>query len=211
MQQPPVKRSQLSVRLCDNSVADTKVLTYYWMPRLRRSRRMSYEVALEGEPVAWVQCADIFGTKLAKPLQIFDVQEAIELCRGFFLDNAPTNTESCAITMILRRLAKDWYEKFCILKKIVVVYQDLDFGQPGIVYKASGFLPYATCVRARHYISPARGGTKGSKKGYKIVWARALRRINGQHYKISMPEHPKQSGLLANLNNSSVILTATAT
>lgn len=161
------------------------------MPRLRRSRRLSYSISINESVVAWVQCADVFGTKLAKPLQSFDVSSAIELCRGFFFESAPPNIESCAIGSILRRIPNDWYNAYGVIKKVAIVYQDVDFGQAGIVYKALGFKPYAKCVRARHFRSSARGSTKGKKKGEKIVWARPLRRVNGMHYKVVMPEPPE--------------------
>ena len=154
------------------------------MKRIRRSRRLSYAVLHRLEKVGWVQCADPFGTNLAKPLQKFDVGDAVELCRGYFFDEAPSNIESCAIANVLRRLPDEWYQSFGVIKKLAIVYQDIDAGQKGIVYKALGFKPYARCVRARHYTSP----TRGSSSGNKVVWARSLRRVSGHHYDVKMPE-----------------------
>lgn len=156
----------------------------YWMKRIRRSRRLSYSVFHRLEKVAWIQCADPFGTKLARPLQVFDIGEALELCRGYFLDEAPSNIESCAIAKVLRRVPDEWHDSFGVIKKLAIVYQDLDAGQKGIVYRALGFRPYARCVGARHYTEPTRGGSEG----HKVVWARKLRRVSGQHYDVEMPE-----------------------
>jgi hypothetical protein len=154
------------------------------MKRIRRSRKLSYVVFHRSEKVAWVQCADPFGTRLAKPLQAFGINEAVELCRGYFIDKAPANIESCAIGMVLRLLPNDWYSNYGIVKKVIVVYQDMDAGQDGTVYRALGFRPYAQCVRARHYAKPARGNSQGRK----VVWARGLRPVSGHHYKVTMPE-----------------------
>jgi hypothetical protein len=178
------RREKLSVEVCENHVADQVILKHYWMPRIRRSRRLSYLVRYAGRKVAWVQVADVFGTKLAKSLQSFSVAEAVELCRGYFRAAAPTNIESCAIAAILRRLPNDWHMQYGVTKKIAVVYQDLDAGQAGVVYRAMGFKPYALCVRARHFRLPSRGGSTGKK----VVWARALRPVSGHHYRVALPQ-----------------------
>jgi hypothetical protein len=137
----------------------------------------------KNEKVAWLQCADPFGTRLAKPLQTFDINESIELCRGYFIDNTPSNMESCAIGKVLRQIVNDWYNNFMVIKRIAVVYQDLDANQKGIVYKAAGFKPYAKCGRARHYSVPSRGNRPGNK----IIWAKALKAVSGMHYKTIIP------------------------
>ena len=179
-----VRKSDVHIQPCANKEADDLFMQQYWMKRVRRSRRLSYSVLYNDEKVAWIQVADPFGTKLAKPLQAFDIQEAIELCRGFFFDAAPANIESCAIGKILRLLPNDWYSNFGVMKKLAIVYQDIDAKQRGVVYRALGFKPYACCVRARHYTAPTRGNSKGNK----IIWARGFKPVSGQHYKVSMPE-----------------------
>jgi hypothetical protein len=179
-----VRRSEVYIQSCANKEADDVFLQHYWMRRVRRSRRLSYAVFYSGEKVAWIQIADPFGTKLTKPLQVFDIQEVVELCRGYFIDDAPSNIESCAIGKILRVLPNDWYSHWGIMKKIAIVYQDVDVHQRGVVYKALGFRPYACCIRARHYTAPTRGNSIGNK----ILWARKLRPTSGQHYKVLMPE-----------------------
>jgi hypothetical protein len=179
-------RTDVSVIQCPNREADTVFADKYWMPRVRRSRKLSYAIQYREDTVAWVQCADPFGTRLAKPLQAFDIDDALELARGYFIDEAPQNIESCAIAMVLRRIPNDWYSKFGVIKKIVIVYQDLDAAQAGTVYKALGFAPYALCVRARHHTNPTRGNTRG----HKIVWARHLRRVNAGRYDVHLPEPP---------------------
>jgi hypothetical protein len=184
-------RKDVTVEMCSNEEADRIFIEKYWMSRKRRSRRMSYSVEHMGEKVAWIQCADPFGTKLAKPLQLFDINDAIELARGYFLDKIPCNIESCAIAMVLRRIVYDWYLSFNVLKKIAIVYQDLDIEQRGIVYRALGFKSYGTCKRARYYSKPKHGNSTGNK----IIWARALRPVNGMHYKINMPYYPSISNI----------------
>jgi hypothetical protein len=179
-----VRRSEVYVESCANKEADDIFLQHYWMKRIRRSRRLSYTALYNGEKVAWIQIADPFGTRLTKPMHVFDLQEVVELCRGYFIDDAPSNIESCAIAKMLRILPNDWYSRWGIMKKIAIVYQDVDVHQQGIVYKALGFKPYACCIRARHYMSPTRGNSVGNK----ILWARKLRPTSGQHYKILMPD-----------------------
>jgi hypothetical protein len=180
----PVRQSDVHIQPCANKETDDVCMQHYWMKRLRRSRRLSYVVFYYNEKVAWIQVADPFGTKLAKPLQAFDIQEAVELCRGYFIDAAPANIESCAIGKILRQLPNDWYSRFGIIKKLAIVYQDVDANQKGVVYRALGFKPYAYCIGARHYTAPTRGHSSGNK----ILWARGLRPVSGQHYKVLMPE-----------------------
>lgn len=180
----PVRKSDVHIQPCTNKEADDVFMQHYWMKRVRRSHRLSYDVFHYTEKVAWIQVADPFGTKLTKSLQVFDIQEAVELCRGYFIDAAPTNIESCAIGKILRRLPNDWYSSFGIVKKLAIVYQDVDAKQRGVVYRALGFKPYGYCVRARHYTAPTRGNSSGNK----ILWARGLKPISGQHYKVLMPE-----------------------
>jgi len=178
------RREKVCVKICDNSEADDVFNNQYWMTRLRRSRRISYEISYDSVKVGWIQCADPFGTKLAKPLQVFDINETVELCRGYFYDEAPGNIESCAIAKVLRLIPNQWYINYAKVKRVALVYQDIDVGQKGIVYKALGFVPYAKCLRARHYSEPKRGNSKGQK----ILWARALSPVSGQHYKVSMPK-----------------------
>ncbi len=184
MNEASVRRADLSIILCPNPMVDQVMMAHYWMPRIRRSRRLSYCVRYRHDDVAWIQCADPFGTKLAGPLNAVDIQDAVELCRGYFLDAAPKNVESCGIAMVLRRLPGDWYRSYGAIKKIAIVYQDIDAGQRGVVYKAVGFRPYAHCVRARHYLTRARSTNSA---GRKIVWARPLRRVSGTHYDIALP------------------------
>ena len=181
-----IYRKDVTVDKCSNEEADKIFIENYWMIRKRRSRRISYSVEHLGEKVAWIQCADPFGTKLAKPFQLFDINESVELARGYFLENIPCNIESCAIAMVLRRITNDWFMSFNALKKIVIVYQDLDIEQQGIVYRALGFKPYGLCKRARYYAKPKHGNSTGKK----IIWAKALRPLNGKHYKINIPMYP---------------------
>ncbi len=200
----PVRQADVHVQPCSNKEADEIFLAYYWMKRIRRSRRLSYAVFYCNEKVAWLQVAEPFGTKLTKPLDCFNIQEAVELCRGYFIDAAPSNIESCAIGKILRLLPNDWYKNFSAMKKVVILYQDIDAKQQGIVYRALNFKPYAFCVRARHYTEPKRGNSSGKK----ILWARGLRPVSGQHYSLSMPvtdfsTHPSQKATLLPKGKSS--------
>lgn len=188
--------TEVTVDQIDNHVADDIFMQFYWLKRKRHSRRLSYSVFYKSRIVAWLQCADPFGTKLAKPLDLFNVNDAVELSRGYFLDNTPQNIESCAISKVLKRLSNDWFQQFEVIKKIAIVYQDLDFGQKGIVYKSLGFIPYAYTTRGRHYSSTARGNSHGRK----IIWARKLRTVNGYHYKILMP-----FSLFMKYNNSHIV------
>lgn len=180
-----VRQSNVQVQQCINKEADDVFIQHYWMKRIRRSRRLSYTVFHYKEKVAWIQLADPFGTKLKKPLQIFELKEVVELCRGYFIDSAPANIESCAIGKILRILPDDWYESFGIIKKLVIIYQDVDVKQRGVVYRALGFKSYGYCVRARHHTEPTRGNSSGNK----LLWARGLRRVSGRHYKVLLPEY----------------------
>ena len=180
----PVRKSDVYIQQCTNKEADDVFMQHYWMKRIRRSRRLSYTVFHCNEKVAWIQVADLFGTKLTNPLQTFEIQEAVELCRGYFIDTAPAYIESCAIGKILRLIPNDWYRNFGIMKKLAIIYQDVDAKQRGVVYRALGFKPYARCIRARHYTTPTRGNSKGNK----IIWARGFRPVSGQHYRVSMPE-----------------------
>ncbi|MFC2042023.1 hypothetical protein ACFLTV_00765 [Chloroflexota bacterium] len=178
------RRSDVYIQPCTNKEADDVFIQQYWMKRVRRSRRLSFAVFHCNKKVAWIQIAEPFGTRLTKPLQTFDIQEAVELCRGYFIDAAPANIESCAIGMALRLLPNTWYSSFGLIKKLAIVYQDLDVKQRGVVYRALGFKPYACCIRARHYTTPARSNSSGNK----ILWARGLKAVSGQHYKVLMPE-----------------------
>jgi hypothetical protein len=178
-----LRRGDVTTQQITNSEADEVFLEKYWLKRKRHSRRLSYGVFWKGEKVAWVQVADLFGTLLPKPLQMYSIGEAIEVCRGYFLESAPSNIESCGIANILRRLPNDWFQKFGVEKKIAIIYQDMDYGQKGIVYKAMGFNPIGETTHGRHYKSSSRGNSLGTK----IIWARALRPISGAHYQIELP------------------------
>jgi hypothetical protein len=166
-----IRRTEVHIQPCDNQEADNVFIKHYWMKRIRRSRRLSYAVFHVNEKVGWIQAADPFGTKLIRVLQAFNIQEAVEVCRGYFIDEAPANIESCAIGMILRMLPNNWYRRFNIMKTLAIVYQDIDVNQRGVVYRALGFKPYAYCVRARHYTAPKRGNSFGNK----ILWAISCR------------------------------------
>jgi len=178
-----VRKSNVIVQECTNKEADNVFMQHYWMKRIRRSRRLSYSVFHNNEKVAWIQIADPFGTKIKKPLQKFEIGEAVEICRGYFIESAPANIESCAIGKILRVIPNDWYRRFGVIKKLAIIYQDVDVQQLGIVYKALGFKSYGCCVRARNYKAPTRGNSKGNK----ILWARGLRPVSGHHYKVVIP------------------------
>ena len=154
-----VRQSNVQVQQCNNKEADDVFIQHYWMKRIRRSRRLSYLVFHRNEKVAWVQLADPFGTKIKKPLQVFELHEVVELCRGYFIDSAPSNIESCAIGKILRLIPNDWHKSFGITKKIAIIYQDIDAKQRGVVYRALGFKSYGYCVRARLHTAPTRGNS----------------------------------------------------
>lgn len=177
-----LRREDVTTQLIENSEADEVFLEKYWLKRKRHSRRLSYAVFLKSEKVAWIQVADLFGTLLCKPLQMHSISEAIEVCRGYFIESAPSNIESCGIANVLRRLPNDWYRSFGVVKKIAIIYQDMDYGQKGIVYKALGFEPIAETTHGRHYKLTSRGNSTGTK----IVWVRALRPISGAHYEIKL-------------------------
>lgn len=179
-----LRRNEVMVEVCANEEADAIFRQHYWLKRVRRSRRISYIATYKEKKVAWIQCADPFGTRLAKPLQIFDINDAVELCRGYFIDETPCSMESCVIGKVLRRIPNDWFQRFEVIKKIAIIYQNLDVGQKGTVYRASGFYPYARCTDARRYTMPARRKSKGNM----VVWARALRPISGAHYTVRLPE-----------------------
>lgn len=176
-------RKDVKTWLCDNKEADEIFLSCYWIKRIRYSKRLSYCVFWKYNKVGWIQVAEPFGTRLAKPLQQYQIGEAVELCRGYFLDIAPLNIESCAIAMVLRDVPNQWYYYYGCIKKIAIIYQDLDYGQPGIVYKALGFHPYGETVNGRNYLSPSRGDSHGKK----VVWAKTLRPISGRHYTNDLP------------------------
>jgi hypothetical protein len=178
-----IRREEITVERCDNPEADKVFVEQYWMKQIRRSRRISYVVILGGKKVAWIQCADLFGTKLTKRLQRFDINEAVEVCRGYFIDDTPRYIESCAISKVLNLIPNEWYSEFKVIKKIAIIYQDIDAFQKGIVYKALGFSPYGLCTHARHYSKAKHGNSRGNK----IVWARSLHPVCGMHYKIIMP------------------------
>jgi hypothetical protein len=192
-----IKKSDVHIQPRNNKEADDIFMQYYWMKRVRRSHRLSYEVYYYNDKVAWIQIAEPFGTKLTKSLQVFDIQETVELCRGYFIDDAPINIESCAIGKILRRLPNDWHRSFGIVKKLAIVYQDIDANQRGVVYRALGFKPYGYCVRARHYTAPTRGNSSGNK----IIWARGLKPVSGQHYEVLMPKINYEISPIAKVSN----------
>ena len=173
-----VRKSDVTVMLCTNKEADDVFMQHYWMKRVRRSQRLSYIVVYQNEIVAWIQVAEPFGTRLTKSLQIYNINEAVELCRGYFIDEAPMNIESCSIGKILRRLPNDWYQNYNTIKKLSIIFQDIDANQKGTVYRALGFKPYGYCVRARHFTLPSRGSSSGKK----IIWGRGLKPVTGQHY-----------------------------
>ncbi|MFC1967311.1 hypothetical protein ACFLV2_01525 [Chloroflexota bacterium] len=184
MSETSARRSDVRVESCVNKEADDVFVQHYWMKRIRRSQRLSYTIIYQNEIVAWIQVAEPFGTQLTKSLQTFHINEAVELCRGYFIDDAPKNIESCAIGKMLRRLPNDWFREYKTTKKIGIIFQDINADQKGIVYKALGFKPYGYCVRARHYTLP----TRGSSSGKKIVWARGLKPVSGRHYKVQLPD-----------------------
>ena len=178
----PILRGDVSIWPISNKEADDVFLEKYWLKRKRHSRRLSYAVFWKGAKVAWVQVADLFGTSLPKQINEFSIGEAIEVCRGYFIDSAPSNIESCGIAHVLRKTPNDWYQNFGVVKKIAIIYQDLDYGQKGIVYKALGFKPIGETSNGRHYKSASRGHSKGRK----TIWVRSLRPISGKHYKINL-------------------------
>ncbi|HQC64131.1 MAG TPA: hypothetical protein PK459_03410 [Anaerolineaceae bacterium] len=180
---PRLYRKDVSVKLCSNLEADNVFLKNYWLKRKRHSRRLSYRIHWQKQAVGWVQVADPFGTQLTPALQEYSVSEAIELCRGFFLEEAPLNIESCGIAMVLRDVPNTWFINFGEIKRIAIVYQDLDFGQKGIVYKALGFSQFGRTVKGRNYLYPSRGDIRGEK----VIWAKVLRPISGEHYKNILP------------------------
>jgi hypothetical protein len=75
-----------------------------------------------------------------------DADRVLELTRMYFVDEAPTNTESRALAM-MRKFVRTWLPNV----RLLLAYSDPAAGHTGGVYEADGWAPF---------------GTTGHRKGY---------------------------------------------
>lgn len=134
---------------------------------MRGGRKLSYVIKLEGICVGFVEITSPIG-RWRKQLK---TEEVIEISRVFLVDGAPKNSESCAISKVLRRIKTDWQIMFGVKPKLVISYADPAQGHQGTIYRALGFTPFSP---QDYKVSDHRHDRSKRIKCHKIRFERSL-------------------------------------
>ena len=109
--------------------------------------------------------ARVGGMLIGRPAsRSYDADKVIELTRVYFVDEAPTNTESHGLSMM-----RHWVRKWLPSVRLIVSFSDPSVGHKGKIYDADGWAPFGMT-----------SGVQSQRSGWK---SRDGRRIEGQYHK----------------------------
>jgi len=97
----------------------------------------------------------------------YDARYILELTRMFFVDSAPTNTESRALAL-MRKYIRTWLPTI----RLLIAYSDPGAGHSGGVYQADGWASIGRTRKSRGYGWESRPNRAGGSVGPKIRWVR---------------------------------------
>jgi len=130
----------VTVARATKSEANEFFKKHHYLHRVRRSRKVCYSVSIQGIVVGFIEFSYPIWHRRRGVIPPYKQGEVVELSRLCLLDNAPKNSESCAISKALKLLSHDWKSLTGISAKLVVSYADLKGqGHSGGIYKAVGF------------------------------------------------------------------------
>ena len=129
-----------------------------------RTAPPGYRVALEYLE-GWERIgAMLLGRPTSREL---DAAVWLELTRMYFVDEAPRNTESHALSM-MRRWVRVWMPEI----KGLLAYSNPDAGHDGTVYRADGWAPFGRTALS-HIGWRSRPGRRAEVPSRKIRWIRS--------------------------------------
>lgn len=130
----------LVVARAKNKQANEFFKEHHYLHRTRHSKKLCYSVSIKGVLVGFIEFSYPIWHRRKGVIPPFKQGEVVELSRLCLHDNAPKNSESCAISKALKLVAPDWKALTGIEPKLVVSYADLKGqGHSGGIYKAVGF------------------------------------------------------------------------
>lgn len=97
----------------------------------------------------------------------FDADRVLELTRMYFVDEAPTNTESRGLAM-MRRFVRTWLPNI----RLLLAYSDPAAGHSGTVYEADGWAPFGMTTHKTGYGWRSRPNRNTDPVGPKQRWVR---------------------------------------
>ena len=135
--------ARLAVVPASNKWGDNMAIRFHYLHRRVRSRRITYAVYFWDRGwrcVGFIQFGEMPAPALPRLLREAGMSHhhLIHLARLWLSEEAPKNSESCAIRKALRRLPGDW--PWPPERKGVLSYHDEAAGQRGTVYRAAGFM-----------------------------------------------------------------------
>ena len=131
---------------------------------LHKSGPPGYRVALEFLEGSKRVGAMLLGRPTARTL---DTVKWLELTRMFFVDEAPTNTESHALSM-MRKWVRTWMPEV----KGLLAYSDPSVGHNGTVYEADGWVNFGKTDLCRVGWSNRPNRRKTEIPSRKLRWIR---------------------------------------
>jgi hypothetical protein len=96
-----------------------------------------------------------------------DADLIVELTRMYFVDEAPKNTESHALSM-MRRWVRTWWPQ----TKLLIAYSDPSVGHEGTVYLADGWCPFGMTTHKKGYGWKSRPNRNDDPVTPKQRWVR---------------------------------------
>lgn len=94
-------------------------------------------------------------------------EKLVELTRMYFVDSAPKNTESRALSM-MRRFVRTWLP----MVRLLIAYSDPAQGHAGTVYEADGWAPFGETGKKTGYGWNSRPNRAAEPVTSKLRWVR---------------------------------------
>jgi hypothetical protein len=165
---------RMSIELCESKTANAFFKEYHYLRRARRSKKLCYEVFIGELPVGFLEFSYPIWSHRAGIIPPYKPGEVVELSRCCLIDNAPKNSESCAISKAILKLKNDWLAFTKIPPKLIISYSDRERGHQGGIYKAANFQVIATSHTLRHRHGSLHHPRPYSTGTEKMLYARAL-------------------------------------
>lgn len=96
-----------------------------------------------------------------------DGDRILELNRMYFIDDAPKNTESHALS-VMRRFVRVWFPRV----RLLLAYSDPQHGHAGTIYEADGWAPFGKTTHKKGYGWKSRPNRKDDPVTPKQRWIR---------------------------------------
>ena len=154
----------MQLRRCQKSAESREVMAWLKERHYLHSTPPGYVAVLEFIEGHERIGAMMLGRPAARKL---DQNRILSLDRMFFVDEAPKNTESHALSL-MRKFVRIWFPGV----RLLISYSDPEQGHTGGVYEADGWAPFGTTCKHTGHGWKSRTGRRNDPVTSKLRWVR---------------------------------------